>query len=140
MHKNFVASFVCLTICFPRPFRSKICRIHINASKNISTFILDLQLFENNIQQQKPSGLADKKGAHRRVTDCAQAAANKSQCQPEPPPVQSGFSLPCYTTNCVVLPSARKLSSKHRQSPVSCASMDQSPLGNPNCNLLTHKD
>ena len=103
---------------------------------------LDLQLFENNIQQQKPSGLADKKGAHRRIQTAHRLQQTPVSASPSPllsslaPPL-----LPAMLHNqlrCIAL-SKEASSSKHRQSPVSCASMDQSPLGNPNCNLLTHK-
>ena len=135
MHKNFVPSCVCLTICFPRPFRSKIYKSHCMMH-------LDLQLFENNIQQQKPSALADRKGAHRRVQTAHRLQQTPVSASPSPllsslaPPL-----LPAMLHNqlrCIAL-SKEASSSKHRQSPVSCASMDQSPLGNPNCNLLTHK-
>ena len=107
--------------------------------ENICTFILDLQLFEI-IFNNRSLPLWPTEKAHtaeyRLHTGCS-----KRQSVPARAPSCPVSLLPAMLHNqlrCIAL-SKEASSSKHRQSPVSCASMDQSPLGNPNCNLLTHK-
>ena len=107
--------------------------------ENICTFILDLQLFEI-IFNNRSLPLWPTEKAHtaeyRLHTGCS-----KRQSVPARAPSYPVSLLPAMLHNqlrCIAL-SKEASSSKHRQSPVSCASMDQSPLGNPNCNLLTHK-
>ena len=79
--------------------------------ENICTFILDLQLFEI-IFNNRSLPLWPTEKAHtaeyRLHTGCSKRQSVPARA-PSCPVWLLRSSLPCYTTNCVVLPSARKL-------------------------------
>ena len=137
---NFVLSFVCLAICFPHSFRSKIYKKQGNSSRKhmyIHFFICNcLNIILNN--RSLPLWPTEKAhiAEYRLHTGWLQALASASLS-----PLLSSLAPPYPAMlhnqlRCIAL-SNEASSSKHRQSPVSCASMDQSPLGNPN--RLTQK-